>query len=267
MFDLIRADLGRLKRSKAIWLMPLIMVGMVGLMCGLFAALKYVMELDLSAVLGESAESLAAVGTIAADGYDMAIVNLQSDTLIYMLIFVFISVSAFDFSSGTVKNLLSIGKTKSLIYSAKLLTSYVWTVCAVIFYAFVSALLGYLIFWSEPVAADIGNIALITLEQIPVYLAIVSVGHMLVFITQKIAPTMLIFIGAFMLFETVAPIIDLIIDSDFRVSLLMPLYQLVELTSKEIEISSYITIYACCAVYIVASSVGGYFIFKRSELK
>ncbi len=267
MLNLILADIKRIKRSKAIWIMPLIIVLMVAILTGLFAGLKYLMEMDLSAILGESAESLAMLGSIATNGYDMTLINLQSDTLIYILIVVFLVVSAFDFSSGTVKNLLSIGKSKKLIYTSKLLTSYAWTIIAVIFYALVSALFGYLFLASTPSASEIGNILLITLKQIPVYLAIVSTGHMLVFATQKTAPSMLIYIGSFILFETVVPIIDIMIKGSFNFTLLMPLYQLVELTNMNSEPSSLLTVYISCAVYIAADVIAGYFIFKKSELK
>ncbi len=267
MLNLMKADIKRIKRSKAIWIMPLIIVLMVALVCALFAGLKYLMEMDLSAILGESAESLAMLGSIANNGYDMTLMNLQSDTLIYVLIVVFLSVSAFDFSSGIVKNLLSIGKSKKIIYMSKLLTSFAWTICAVIFYALISALFGYLFLSSTPTASEIGNILLITLKQIPVYLAIISTGHMLVFVTQKTAPSMLIYIGSFMVFETIVPIIDVMINGSFKVSLLMPLYQLVELTNMNSEPSSLLTVYISCAVYIVANAFSGYWMFKRSELK
>ena len=267
MLNLIKADINRIKRSKSIWIMPLIIVIMVAIFTGLFAGLKYLMEMDLSAILGESADSLALLGSIANNGYDMTLINLQSDTLIYVLIVVFLVVSAFDFSSGTVKNLLSIGKSKKLIYTSKLLTSYAWTVITVIFYALVSALFGYLFLSSTPSASEIGNILLITLKQIPVYLAIVSTGHMLVFATQKTAPSMLIYIGSFILFETIVPIIDIMIKGSFNFTLLMPLYQLIELTNMNSEPSSLLTVYLSCAVYIVADVLAGYFIFKKSELK
>ncbi len=267
MLNLILADIKRIKRSKSLWIMPLIIVLMVAIVTGLFAGLKHLMEMDLSAILGESAESLAMLGSIANNGYDMTLINLQSDTLIYVLIVVFLVVSAFDFSSGTVKNLLSIGKSKNLIYTSKLLTSYAWTIIAVIFYALVSALFGYLFLASTPSASEIGNILLITLKQIPVYLAIVSTGHMLVFATQKTAPSMLIYIGSFILFETIVPIVDIMIKGSFNFTLLMPLYQLVELTNMNSEPSSLLTIYISCAVYIVADVLAGYFIFKKSELK
>ena len=267
MLNLIKADINRIKRSKSIWIMPLIIVIMVAIFTGLFAGLKYLMEMDLSAILGESADSLALLGSIANNGYDMTLMNMQSDTLIYILIVVFLSVSAFDFSSGIVKNLLSIGKSKKVIYTSKLLTSFAWTICAVIFYALTSALFGYLFLASTPTASEIGNIILITLKQIPVYLAIASTGHMLVFATQKTAPSMLIYVGSFMLFETIVPIIDIMINSSFKVSLLMPLYQLVELTNMDSSVTSLLTIYISCAVYIAANAFSGYFMFKRAELK
>ena len=115
MTNIIKADIKRIIRSKSIWVMPILILVMTAMLSALFAGLKYVMSLDLSAILGESMDSLAMLGNIANTGYDMTLMNLQSDTLIYVMLVILLSVSAFDFSSGTIKNMLSIGKTKKQI--------------------------------------------------------------------------------------------------------------------------------------------------------
>ena len=267
IFNIIKADVKRLMRSKSIIVMPILILLMTAMLSALFAGLKYVMSLDLSAVLGDSMDALAAVGNIANTGYDMAIMNLQSDTLIYIMIVILLSVSAFDFSAGTVKNMLSIGKSKKQIYLSKLITSCIWTILAVIFYAFSSTLMGAIFFGFDITGEQIVDIVLITLQQIPVYLSVIVMGHMFVFITQKVASSMLLYIGSFMLFETVMPLIDLILDLPFKISLLMPLYQLIELTSMETNLVGYLTIYISCAIYIITSIVSGYYLFKKAELK
>ena len=116
MTNIIKADVKRILRSKSIFVILILIVLMTAMLSALFAGLKYVMSLDLSAVLGDSVDALSALGNIANTGYDMAIMNLQSDTLIYIMIVILLSVSAFDFSAGTVKNMLSIGKSKKEIY-------------------------------------------------------------------------------------------------------------------------------------------------------
>lgn len=267
MFNIIKADTKRLMHSKSIIVMPILILLMTAMLSALFAGLKYVMSLDLSAVLGDSMDALASIGSIANTGYDMAIMNLQSDTLIYVMIVILLSVSAFDFSAGTIKNMLSIGKSKKQIYLSKLITSCIWTILAVIFYAFSSTLMGALFFGFDITGSQITNIVLITLQQIPVYVSVIVIGHMFVFMTQKVASSMLLYIGSFMLFETVVPLLDLIIDLPFKISLLMPLYQLIELTSMETNLVGYLTIYISCAIYIASSILSGYYMFKKSELK
>lgn len=267
MFNIVKADIKRLTHSKSIFVLPILILVVTAMFSALFAGLKYVMSLDLSAVLGESMDALAALGNIANTGYDMTIMNLQSDTLIYVMIVILLSVSAFDFSAGTVKNMLSIGKTKYQIYISKLITSCLWTVLAVIFYAFSSTLMGAIFFGFDVTGQQISNICLITLQQIPIYLSVIAMGHMFVFMTQKVASSMLLYIGSFMLFETAIPILDIILDLPFKVSLLMPLYQLIELTSMETDLVGYLTIYISCAIYIASSILGGYYMFKKAELK
>lgn len=267
MFNIVKADIKRLTHSKSIFVLPILILVVTSMFSALFAGLKYVMSLDLSAVLGESMDALASLGNIANTGYDMTIMNLQSDTLIYVMIVILLSVSAFDFSAGTVKNMLSIGKTKYQIYISKLITSCLWTVLAVIFYAFSSTLTGAIFFGFDVTGQQISNICLITLQQIPIYLSVIAIGHMFVFMTQKVASSMLLYIGSFMLFETAIPILDIILDLPFKVSLLMPLYQLIELTSMETDLVGYLTIYISCAIYIASSILGGYYMFKKAELK
>ncbi len=267
MINIVKADIKRILNSKSIWIMPIAIIAMVAMLCGLFAGLKYVMSLDLSAVLGDSMESLAAIGNVANNGFEMTVLNLQSDTLIYIFTIILLSVSAFDFSSGTIKNLLSIGKSKDKIFFAKLMISYMWTIVGVFFYAIVSTGFGYLFFQSPLNMDEIIKILLITIKQLPIYLSIITIGHIFVFITQKTAASILLYLGAFMLFETVMPIIDMILDWPFKVSLLMPLYQLIELTSETVSIGSYLTIYISSVIYIVCGAMGGYYIFNRSELR
>ena len=267
MTNIIKADIKRIIRSKSIWVMPILILVMTAMLSALFAGLKYVMSLDLSAILGESMDSLAMLGNIANTGYDMTLMNLQSDTLIYVMLVILLSVSAFDFSSGTIKNMLSIGKTKKQIYMSKLITSCIWTICAVIFYEFASTLMGNLFFGFDIAGKQLVDILSITLQQIPVYLTVIITGHMFVFMTQKVASSMLLYIGSFMLLETVMPLLDLILDLPFNVSLLMPLYQLIELTSLETNLIEYLTIYISCSVYIICGMIGGYYLFKKAELK
>jgi ABC-2 type transport system permease protein len=195
MLNIIKADTKRILRSKSVWVMPILILIMTAMLSALFAGLKYVMSLDLSAVLGDSMDSLAAIGTIASTGYDMAIMNLQSDTLIYVMLVILLSVSAFDFSSGTIKNMLSIGKSKQQIYISKLITSCIWTVLGVLFYSFSSVLMGSIFFGFDVTGSQIVDVLLITLQQIPVYLAVIMTGHMFVFMTQKVAGSIMLYIG------------------------------------------------------------------------
>ena len=127
--------------------------------------------------------------------------------------------------------------------------------------------MGSIFFGFDITGSQIANIVLITLQQIPVYVSVIVIGHMFVFMTQKVASSMLLYIGSFMLFETVVPLLDLIIDLPFKISLLMPLYQLIELTSMETDLVGYLTIYISCAIYIASSIWGGYYMFKKAELK
>lgn len=267
MLNLIKADLGRIKRSNWVWIMPVIMAGLCITVCALFAGLKFLAELDLSSVMGSEENPFGELGLIISTGYDLTMTNLQSDTMIYVLIIVFLSVSAAEFSSGSIKNLLSIGKPRYLVYLSKLTTSCAWGACAVLLYGVICALFGYLFMADVPTAREIGNIALILLRQLPVYLVMICFGHMLMFTMQKTAPTILIYLGAFLASEMIIPIVDIMIDGSFKASWLVSIYQLVELSTFGTSVPALVTIYGSCALYLLVTVAGGYFLFKRSEIK
>ena len=267
MFNITKADIKRILLSKSLIVMPIVLFVMVLIVSGLFAGLQYLAKLDLSAIIGDSMETLGVLSAMPSNGYQMAITNLQSDTLIYVLLIVMLSVSAFDFSSGTIKNLLSIGKSKIQIYTSKLITSYIWTIFAVIVYGILSVLIGYIVFAEMPTSQELAEFAVICLKQIPIYLSIITFGHMFVFITQKTALSLIFYIGSFLLFETIVPILDLALKLPFKFSFLMPLFQLIELTNSNTELTGYLAIYISTFVYMIIAGFSGYYIFKKSELK
>lgn len=267
MINIVKADGKRILKSKSLWGVPVFILIFSLIVTALFAGLKSLMELDLDAFLGESAGALSAIGTIVTNGEEMTWFLMQSDTLIYVFVFILLTVSAFDFSSGTVKNMLSIGKSKAQIYFAKLSISYVWTILCVVFYTFTAALCGHLFFKDLPTWNEIGLLMILMCRHMPVYLSIVTIGHIFIFATQKIASSMLLYIGSTMLFETIVPLADMVVDLPFKISWTMPIYQLVELAQNSVSWSVYLTVYISCAIYIIGGSIGGYYLFKRSELK
>ena len=267
MINIIKADGKRILKSKSIFGVPLFILVFSLIVTALFAGLKSLMELDLETFLGESAGAISTIGAIVTNGPEMTLFLMQSDTLIYVFVFILLSVSAFDFSSGTIKNMLSIGKSKAQIYFAKLCTSYVWTILCVVFYALTAALCGHLFFQDVPTSEDVLKLISITLKHIPVYLSIITIGHLFVFTTQKIASSMLLYIGCTMLFETIIPLADMVIDLPFKIAWTMPIYQLVELSQNNVSWATYLTAYIACSIYIIGGSIGGYYLFKRSELK
>lgn len=267
MINIVKADGKRILKSKSLWGVPVFILIFSIIVTALFAGLKSLMDLDLDAFLGESAGALSAIGTIVTNGEEMTWFLMQSDTLIYVFVFILLTVSAFDFSSGTVKNMLSIGKSKAQIYFAKLSISYVWTILCVVFYTLTAALCGHLFFKDLPTWNEIGRLAILMCRHVPVYLSIITIGHIFVFATQKIASSMLLYIGSTMLFETIIPLADMVVDLPFKISWTMPIYQLVELAQTDVSWSVYLTVYIACTIYIIGGSIAGYYLFKRSELK
>jgi hypothetical protein len=47
----------------------------------------------------------------------------------------------------------------------------------------------------------------------------------------------------------------------------MPIYQLIELTAQNVSVTSYLTIYIASLLYILCGAFGGYYLFKKEEIK
>lgn len=269
MGKLMKADMFRIKRSKAIYIVPIFIVLFVLLSCSIFLALQSLTSSDMiNGLVGETGMTeMIPMEAITYSGYDMTMVNLQSDTLIYALIAIFLLVSAVDFSSGTVKNLLTSGITKKQIYVSKLMNSLWLTFIYFIIYVVSSVVFSYLLFdgtldWK--VLADVG---LVALKQLPIYFGIISAGHMFVFMSQKVSISVVAYIVTFMMFNTLLPMVNMILDLPFNFTLLFPLYQCIELTKTGLTVTDYLVIYGSTVVYLLVSWLVGYFRFKKAEIK
>ena len=273
MINLIKADLYKIRHSKITIALPIILICLITMMCGLFAAVKYIMASDITADIFGSMSDIADLGSlnmsgiIVNSGYDMTIMNLQSDSLIYCFLGILILVSTFDFSSGTIRNYLSFGKTKAQIYFSKMITSCIFAAIMVVIYGVLSIVISYTIFGRDIQLKDFIDLIFIAIKQIPIYVSVITIGTMFVFITQRTLSAILLFIGSFMLTEMIVPMIDIIVDWPFKFNLLFPLYQLIDLTNTSVNTSNMIVIYLVSFLSIVFSVMLGYSIFKKAEIK
>jgi ABC-type transport system involved in multi-copper enzyme maturation permease subunit len=192
---------------------------------------------------------------------------LKSDTLIYTLIVVFIVVSAIEFSSGTIKNTLTSGISRRKIYYSKFALSCIYTTAYYIVFFVSSILCSMLVYWQTISLQEFGELIIIGLKQIPIYISIIAAGHCFIFATQSTVASVALYIVTFMVFNTLLPMFNIVLKWDMDITLLFPLYQCIELTNTDTSLIDYLTIYGSTLFYIISFVIAGSIKFKKAELK
>ena len=276
MTNLFKADLYRTKKSKSLYIVAIVCALFV-----LFSALLYkgvdivantlisagdeAVTEDIAEFEGMGEALLGSFGSSTA--FSTAQLMLQSDTLIYCLIAIFILVSAVDFSSGTIKNTLTTGINRKDVYFSKFALSCLYTTIYYQIFFVASILFSMLVYWQGISLNQFGELLFTAIRQLPIYIGIIAAGHCFIFATQSTVASVSLFIVTFMLFNTIIPMFDMILDWDMSIALLFPLYQCIELCNMDITAINYITIYGSTLFYILLFVWFGYAKFKKAEIK
>jgi len=274
MLNIVRADLYRIFRGKALYITFGVLIafivlqavagtGTVGVSTG---SVSGITEAEiLSSALDEMAEITKADGMTAP--FIMAGVT---GNLVYFLLPLIICFAGTDFSSGTVKNVLSRGISRTKYYFAKLIPVLIFaviiqvlnlvlpTIVATIRHGFGG---GFTTDWLISVLKVYGI-------QTLLMLAIACVGVFIVFLTKKTASITALFL-AFLLAPTmifyilgmISPKLENLINYDLVTNLnLMAGFS--ELPSGDI-----IKAFLLCAFYIIVGTVAGIVVFRKSDIK
>jgi len=193
-----------------------------------------------------------------------------SSNILYILLPLIIFIGAVDFSSGAAKNTLSGGISRLSYYIAKLILSCVCCVLLLFLYIILSALTATAVngFGGAFNGEYILNVVKIFLPQLWLCLAVVCVGNLLVFAFQRpaavnglyiaflLVPSLLIFTLSF-----ISERFEKLVDYD----LAMNIGALVQIDSMPAGDIARIFIIGMC--YIIAAAIGGFAIFRRTEIK
>lgn len=277
MFNLLKADLYRTKKSKSLYVVAIVCIVFVLLSALLYRGIELVADTMLSTenvlVGGEAMGEIENMGNALVDSFSSATAFsttqeiLKSDTLIYCLIAIFILVSAVEFSSGTIKNSLTAGINRKNIYLSKFALSCLYTIGYYIIFFVFAILSSMLVYWKGISFSELGQLLFTALRQIPIYIGVIAAGHCFIFATQSTVASVSLFIVTFMLFNTILPMFNMILQWDMNITLLFPLYQCIELTNFEVSNLDYLTIYGSTIFYILTFVWFGYFKFKKAEIK
>lgn len=272
MTNLLKADIYRTRKSKALYV--------VAIVCMLFSLLSAVMFRGLdwfASTLNESdmlaGSELESVGEVLAISfkYESAFAAtkeiLISDTLIYCLIAIFVIVSGTEFASSTIKNSVMSGIKRSDLYWSKFIVSILYAVGYYLAFWASALLCNMLIYWDCFSLNEFLQLCLIAVKQIPIYIGVIAAGHCFVFCTQSNIGSVALYLATFMMFNTILPLINIISPWDFKITLLFPLYQCIALTETGLPISEYLIIYGSTIAYILLFTLSGCRKFQKTEIK
>ena len=266
MMNIIRADIYRIVRGKGIFITFAILLAL---------NILVVATSDGGTIginMGELEEAL---------GYDYAeaqfdglhiveVLYTNTDNLAYYLLPLFILVAAPMFSHGTIKNSLSCGMSRVKLYFAKLLLSSGLSLLMLLFYILSGILIATIIrgYGGTPPDGYLLNILKICSAQFFLLLALNCVGIFLIFISQRTAAV----IGIYLAFCLVPALIIMFLMGANPDAIKLYDFDLLGNIQKlghmgALKRPDFIKAFATGTFYIVASTIGGIALFKRAEIK
>lgn len=275
MRNLLKADFYRTSKSKSLYIVLALCFIFVLMSTLLFKGLDIVsttMAEEQIPMQGEMADISEISNTLmqglnVSSAFSVMKENFKSDTLFYCLIVVFLMISATEFSSGTIKNSLIAGIKRKNIYFSKWIVTCIYGSIYYVGYFISVIICGMLVYGQVLSIAEISEILLIGLKQLPIFVGVVTLGHALVFSTQSTVLSTVLYIVDIMIFNSILPMFNMVLDLKVDMTLLFPLYQCIALTNDSISAIDYATIYGSTMIYILLSLWLGYAMFKKSEIK
>lgn len=275
MINMMRADSYRLVRSKVFYIAIAIMLLVIG--CSIYFVQPGHMVLGIgetdTSISGKTLDEVASLSMselrelmLHAEGYqldkDILAANMN---LYYIFIFIAAIVLTVDFSSGGVKNTLSSAVSRNKYFFSKIL--FVNICCVALF--FLNTFIVYysnIIFNSRNLASDIETVTKISLIQLPVILAFISVLTGIGFIVKRTAGFNTITI----LFMTIVQLLFTLCIKVFKMKETFMDYEFQTMVIKLANDPSDTYIlhsYLFCAAIIVIFNLLGYMFFKKAEIK
>ena len=188
--------------------------------------------------------------------------------LYYSLIIIVFAVLLTDFSNHTVKNTLSTAVSKKKYYLSKLTLILLLTAAAVLFNSIFIYVLNFIVN-GKAYTTSFGSVLSATLRHLPMLWGIASFMTMLGFLTKKPAAFNAVTIPFQILFQTLLNALCLLTGWEFLWKFLEN-YELQSALRKLAFSTDRGYVATCCGIglaEIVVSTVIGYHIFKKSEMK
>lgn len=276
MLNIIRADLYRIFRGKGIYITIVLFLTIIIMQVLIGSNVNAGVDVQSFDTLKDLNSNESSAQTLSdfvhpPTGIEAPIqVMSSSSNLLYFLIPLMIFIVGADFSSGTAKNVLSVGFSRSKYYFSKLILSCIFCVLLFLLYVFLSILLATAFngFGGEFNAEYVYDVVKIFLSQLWFLLSGVCVGNFFVFTFRRSSS----FIGIDIAFLLIPPIILVALSFafewfrnlfDYEISSCISLLTGINVMSAE-DIIRFLLV---GTIYSAVSVIAGLIIFKKAEVK
>ena len=261
MFNLIKADIYRILRGKALWvtfgllLTHSVFVGITGAI----------------GTVGISTEETFEIAEMVAEvtsGSSIQLGNMSTgDLLFYFILPIIVMVVSVDFSNGAIRNVLSRGVSRVEYYLSKLLLAMLLSSFLMLLFLTMPMIVGT-VFHGFGNVFETYSYFRIVLTQLPVYYAVVSIGTFIALTLKKTAVLNAVYIPMFIVAQIILSIIMYNSNSfdflaNYELGLLLSKYVGVEVITNSNILSTFI--YTICV--IIGTTGLGIFLFNKSEIK
>lgn len=280
MLNMMKADMYRIVRGKAIYIITLIIIALEIVNIISMSAGAISMGINPNLVTGdeydyeyleklEKANSISEYRKIIKDngGFELDTdIMAENGNFYYIIIVLVIIVVTCDFSNKSVKNTLSSAISRKKYYISKMLLLYLITTIVLVFNTYFSYFLNLLVNGSSFVSS-IGNVTKILLLQLPLIYGIITLLGSIAFITRKTSIFNAISIPLIAVVELIAMGICTLFRLDavkiFEYDFTFMLRNIANNQTDTLIMKSLVL----AIVYIVLFNIVGYFVFKKSEVK
>ena len=280
MLNMMKADMYRIVRGKAIYIITLIIIALEIVNIISISAGAISMGINPNLVTGdeydyeyleklEKANSISEYRKIIKDngGFELDTdIMAENGNFYYIIIVLVIIVVTCDFSNKSVKNTLSSAISRKKYYISKMLLLYLITTIVLVFNTYFSHFLNLLVNGSSFVSS-IGNVTKILLLQLPLIYGIITLLGSIAFITRKTSIFNAISIPLIAVVELIAMGICTLFRLDavkiFEYDFTFMLRNIANNQTDTLIMKSLVL----AIVYIVLFNIVGYFVFKKSEVK
>lgn len=280
MLNMMKADMYRIVRGKAIYIITLIIIALEIVNIISISAGAISMGINPNLVTGdeydyeyleklEKANSISEYRKIIKDngGFELDTdIMAENGNFYYIIIVLVIIVVTCDFSNKSVKNTLSSAISRKKYYISKMLLLYLITTIILIFNTYFSYFLNLLVNGSSFVSS-IANVTKILLLQLPLIYGIITLLGSIAFITRKTSIFNAISIPLIAIVQLIAMGICTLFRLDavkmFEYDFTFMLRNIANSQTDTLIMKSLVL----AVVYIVLFNIVGYFVFKRSEVK